>query len=105
MGAESSVLTDDMKQILKLQKLIMKSQKESAELEGKLLDVRKKRLQLKQASKSKLSELQTERNKEKEDLDNVEDLEMIKTMQNKLQTEIKITTVIQLVFQSLILGS
>ncbi|CAO2592773.1 Centromere protein H [Lemmus lemmus] len=103
--ALNSVLTDDMKQILELQKLIMKSQKESAELEGKLLDVRKKRLQLKQASKSKLSEIQTERNKEKEDLDNMEDLEMIKTMQNKLQTEIKITTVIQHVFQGLILGS
>ena len=46
MGAESSVLTDDMKQILKLQKLIMKSQEESVELEGKLLDVRKKRLRM-----------------------------------------------------------
>lgn len=29
----------------------------------------------------------------------MEDLEMIKTMQKKLQTEIKITTVIQHVFQ------
>lgn len=105
MGAESSVLTDDMKQILKLQKLIMKSKEESAELEGKLLDIRKKRLQLKQASKAKLFEIETERKKEKEDLDNMEDLEVIKTMQKKLQTEIKITTVIQHVFQGLILGS
>ncbi|XP_006982782.1 centromere protein H [Peromyscus maniculatus bairdii] len=105
VGVESSVLTDDMKHILKLQKLIMKSQEESSELEEKLLDVRKKRLQLKQTSRSKLLEIQTEKSKQKEELDNMENSEMIKTMQKKLQTEIKITTVIQHVFQGLILGS
>ncbi|XP_051038814.1 centromere protein H [Phodopus roborovskii] len=105
MGAESSVLTDDMKHILKLQNLIMKSQEESSELEQKLLDVRKKRLQLKQTSRSKLLEIQTEKSKQKKDLDNMENSEVIKTMQKKLQMEIKITTVIQHVFQGLILGS
>ncbi|XP_047412016.1 centromere protein H isoform X1 [Sciurus carolinensis] len=101
----SSVLMDDMKHILKLNKLIMKSQQESWELEEKLLDVRKKRLQLKQASESKLLEIQTEKNKQKEDLDNVENSDKIKTMQQNLQKEIQITTVIQHVFQNLILGS
>uniref|UniRef100_A0A8D2BBY4 Centromere protein H n=1 Tax=Sciurus vulgaris TaxID=55149 RepID=A0A8D2BBY4_SCIVU len=101
----ASVLMDDMKHILKLNKLIMKSQQESWELEEKLLDVRKKRLQLKQASESKLLEIQTEKNKQKEDLDNVENSDKIKTMQQNLQKEIQITTVIQHVFQNLILGS
>ncbi|XP_052599327.1 centromere protein H [Peromyscus californicus insignis] len=105
VGVESSVLADDLKHILKLQKLIMKSQEESSELEAKLLDVRKKRLQLKQTSRSKLLEIQTEKSKQKEDLDSMENSEIIKTMQKKLQTEIKITTVIQHVFQGLILGS
>lgn len=83
MGPENCVLTDDMKHILKLQKLIMKSQEESSELEKKLLDVRKKRLQLKQASRSKLLEIQIEKNKQKEDVDKMENSEMIKTMKKK----------------------
>ncbi|XP_020018239.1 centromere protein H isoform X1 [Castor canadensis] len=102
---KSSVLTDDMKHILKLNKLIMTSQQESWELEEKLLDVRKKRLQLKQASERKLLEIQTEKNKQKEDLDSMENSDKIKAMQQKLQTEIQITTVVQHVFQNLILGS
>ncbi|KAL1783191.1 centromere protein H [Sigmodon hispidus] len=105
MGVESSVFTDDMRHILKLYKLILKSQEESSELEEKLLDVRKKRLQLKQTSRNKLLEIQTEKSKRKEDLNNVENSNMIKTMQKKLQMEINITTVIQHVFQGLILGS
>ncbi|GAB1285308.1 Centromere protein H [Apodemus speciosus] len=105
MGPESGVLTDDMKHILKLQKLIMKLQEESSELEKKLLDVRKKRLQLKQASRSNLLEIQTEKTKQKEDVDKMENSEMIKAMKENLQMEIKITTVIQHAFQGLILGS
>lgn len=105
MGPESSLLTDDMKHVMQLQKLIMKSQEESKELEKKLLDVRKKRLQLKQASRSKLLEIQTERNKQKEDVDKMENSEVVKAMKDKLQMEIKITTVIQHAFQGLILGS
>ncbi|MBZ3874934.1 Centromere protein H [Sciurus carolinensis] len=54
---------------------------------------------LKQASESKLLEIQTEKNKQKEDLDNVENSDKIKTMQQNLQKEIQITTVIQHVFQ------
>ncbi|XP_031216267.1 centromere protein H [Mastomys coucha] len=105
VGPESGVLTDDMKHILKLQKLIMKSQEESTELETKLLDVRKKRLQLKQASRSKILEIQTEKNKQKENVNKMENSEMIETMKKNLQREIKITTVIQHAFQGLILGS
>ncbi|XP_008051949.2 centromere protein H-like [Carlito syrichta] len=105
VNTKSSVLVDTMKHILKLNKLIMKSQQESSDLEEKLLDVRKKRLELKQASESKFLEIQTEKNKQKNDLDNIENSDTIKTMKQNLQTEIQITTVIQHVFQSLILGS
>lgn len=101
---DSSVLTDDMKHILKLNKLIMKLQEESWELEKKLLDVRKERLQLKEDSRSKLLEIQTKKNKQK-DLESMNDSDRIKTMQKSLQREIEITTVIQNVFQGLILGS
>uniref|UniRef100_A0A8C6RWG2 Centromere protein H n=1 Tax=Nannospalax galili TaxID=1026970 RepID=A0A8C6RWG2_NANGA len=65
----------------------------------------KKRLQLKQASGSKLSQLQMEKNKQKEDLESMKDSDMIKTMQKNLQKEIEIATVVQHVFQALILGS
>nr|XP_001489919.2 centromere protein H [Equus caballus] len=102
---KTSVLMDHMKHVLKLNKLIMKSQQESWDLEEKLLDVRKKRLQLKQASESKLLEIQTEKNKQKDDLDSMENSDKIKTIQQNLQMEIQITTVIQHVFQNLILGS
>uniref|UniRef100_A0AAF6ZD08 Centromere protein H n=2 Tax=Bos TaxID=9903 RepID=A0AAF6ZD08_BOVIN len=103
--ALDSVLMDNMKQILNLNKLIMKSQQETWDLEEKLLDVRKKRLQLKQASERKLLEIQTEKNKQKDDLDSMENSDKIKAIQQNLETEIQITTVIQHVFQNLILGS
>ncbi|XP_022371140.1 centromere protein H [Enhydra lutris kenyoni] len=101
----TSVLMDNMKHVLKLNKLIMKSHQESWDLEEKLLDVRKKRLQLKQASESKLLEIQTEKNKQKDDLAVMENSDKMKTIQQNLQMEIQITTVIQHVFQNLILGS
>nr|XP_044989968.1 centromere protein H isoform X1 [Jaculus jaculus] len=104
-ATESSELMDDLNDILKLNKLIMTSQQESRELEKKLLDVRKKRLQLKQASGRKLLEIQTEKNKQKEELDSVENSDKIKTMQHNLQMEMQTTTVVQHVFQNLILGS
>ncbi|KAM5257519.1 centromere protein H [Hipposideros larvatus] len=102
---QTSVLMDNMEHVLKLNKLIMQSQQESWELEKKLLDVRKKRFELKQASESKLLEIQTEKNKQKDDLDSMENSDKIKTLQRNLQMEIQITTVIQHVFQNLILGS
>uniref|UniRef100_A0A2I3RJM4 Centromere protein H n=1 Tax=Pan troglodytes TaxID=9598 RepID=A0A2I3RJM4_PANTR len=105
ISTQSSVLMDNMKHLLELNKLIMKSQQESWDLEEKLLDIRKKRLQLKQASESKLLEIQTKKNKQKIDLDSMENSERIKIIRQNLQMEIKITTVIQHVFQNLILGS
>ncbi|KAB0348911.1 hypothetical protein FD754_013768 [Muntiacus muntjak] len=62
-------------------------------------------IELKQASERKLLEIQTEKNKQKEDLDSMENSDKIKTIQQNLETEIQITTVIQNVFQNLILGS
>ncbi|XP_023565040.1 centromere protein H isoform X2 [Octodon degus] len=105
VNTKSSVFMDTMKEVLKLNKSIMRLQKESWELEEKLLDVRKKRLQLKHASENKLLEIQAEKKKQKEELDSMENSDKIKTMQRSLQTEMDITTVIQHVFQNLILGS
>ncbi|XP_062067791.1 centromere protein H [Lepus europaeus] len=105
IDAKNSEFMDNMKQILKLNKLIIRSQKESRSLQRKRLEIRKKRLDLKKASESKLLEIQTEKNKQKEDLDSMENSDKIKTIQQNLQMEINITTVIQHVFQNLILGS
>ncbi|XP_030700631.1 centromere protein H isoform X1 [Globicephala melas] len=105
INTKTSVLMDNMKQILSLNKSVMKSQQETRDLEDKLLDVRKKRLQLKQASERKLFEIQTEKNKQKDDLGSMENSGKIKTIQQNLEMEIQITTVIQHVFQNLILGS
>ncbi|EHB05711.1 Centromere protein H [Heterocephalus glaber] len=99
----NSVLMDTMKEVLKLNKSVMKQ--ESWELEEKLLDVRKKRFQLKQASESKLLEIETEKKKRKEELGSMENSDKIKTMKQSLQRERQIATVIQHVFQNLILGS
>ncbi|XP_016069399.1 PREDICTED: centromere protein H [Miniopterus natalensis] len=104
-NVQTSELMDNMKHILELNRIIMKSQQESWNLENKLLDVKKKRFELKRASESKFLEIQTEKNKQKDDLDSMENSDKIKTLQQKLQTEIQITTVIQHVFQNLILGS
>ncbi|KAM9253192.1 centromere protein H [Dugong dugon] len=105
IDTKTSLLMDNMKHVLELNKLIMTSQQESWDLEEKLLDIRKKRLQLKQASESKLLEIQTEKNKQKDDLDNMENSDKIKAIRQNLQREIQITTVIQNVFQNLLLGS
>lgn len=61
--------------------------------------------ELKQASERKLSEIQTEKNKQKDDLDSMENSDKIKTIQQKLETEIQITTVIQHVFQVIFIKS
>ncbi|XP_005000343.1 centromere protein H isoform X2 [Cavia porcellus] len=105
INTESSVLMNTMKEILKLNKSVMKLQQESWELEEKLLDIRKKRLQLKHASENKLLEIQTEKKKRKEELNSMGNSDKIKTMQQILQTEMEIATVIQHVFQNIILGS
>ncbi|XP_008160287.1 centromere protein H isoform X1 [Eptesicus fuscus] len=102
---QTSELMDNMNHILKLNKIIMKLQQESWDLEEKLLDVKKKRFELKRASESKFLEIQTEKNKQNDDLASMENSDKIKTLQQKLQKEIQITTVIQHVFQNLILGS
>lgn len=102
---QTSELMDNMKHVVKLNKIIMKLQQESWDLEKKLLDVKKKRFELKRASERKFLEIQTEKNKQKDDLDSMENSDKIKTLQQKLQVEIQITTVIQHVFQNLILGS
>ncbi|XP_012782766.2 centromere protein H [Ochotona princeps] len=102
---KNSGLMEDMKHVINLHKLIITSQKESRSLEEKLLDIRKKRLELKQTSESKLLEIQTEKNKRKEDLERVENSDKIQMLRQNLQTELHITTVIQHVFQNLILGS
>ncbi|XP_006871055.1 PREDICTED: centromere protein H [Chrysochloris asiatica] len=105
VNTKTTLLLDNMKHVLKLNKLIMTSQQESWDLEETLLNIRKKRLQLKQASESKLLEIQTEKNKQKDDLDNMENSDKIKAIRKNLQEEIQTTTVIQHVFQNLILGS
>uniref|UniRef100_A0A5F9CRM5 Centromere protein H n=1 Tax=Oryctolagus cuniculus TaxID=9986 RepID=A0A5F9CRM5_RABIT len=101
IDAKNSEFMDNMKQILKLNKLIIRSQKESRSLERKRLEIRKKRLDLKKASESKLLEIQTEKNKQKEDLDSMENSDKIKTIRQNLQMEINVTTVIQHVFQGI----
>ncbi|XP_006900104.1 PREDICTED: centromere protein H [Elephantulus edwardii] len=102
---KTSWLMDNMKHILTLNKSIMASQQESWDLEEKLLDIRKKRLQLKQASQSKFLEIQTEKNKQKKDMESMENSDRINAIQQELQAEIKVATVVQHVFQNIILGS
>uniref|UniRef100_F6QC79 Centromere protein H n=1 Tax=Monodelphis domestica TaxID=13616 RepID=F6QC79_MONDO len=103
--SESQFLLAILKKILTLNSSILKAQQETHDLEEKLLEVKKKRLRLKQAGEEKLLEIQAEDKKKKEKLELLEDSALLSKLKKNLQREIESTTVIQNVFQHIIIAT
>ncbi|XP_077203418.1 centromere protein H-like isoform X1 [Paroedura picta] len=103
--AESKLIWDTMKRIMLLSTAILKSQQNSRELEEKLNEVKQSRLALKRAGECKLAQIHETKRKQKEELENMEVGEVLTKARKNLQQEIKMTTLIQNIFQNLIIGS
>ncbi|XP_075446712.1 centromere protein H [Ascaphus truei] len=103
-SSDSMLIQDMMKHILALSSSILKSQQETRDLEEKLYEVRKKRLVLKELGSKMMLQMQTLKRDWKQDLEVIENDKLKKILQI-LEKQIHITTVVQCVFQSLILGS
>nr|XP_033785702.1 centromere protein H isoform X1 [Geotrypetes seraphini] len=102
--SESKEIQEVIKHVVMLCSSIMKSQQEAPSLEEQLYEVRKKRLTLKELGVEKLLQLQSMKKKRNEDLEKMES-EKLTRIRNILEKEIWITTLVQSVFQNLIIGS
>ncbi|XP_015272694.1 PREDICTED: centromere protein H [Gekko japonicus] len=103
--ADSKLIWDTMKHIMLLSTAILKSQQNSRELEEKLNEVKQSRLALKRAGECKLAQIHETKRKQKDELENMEVGEILTKARQNLQQEIKMTTLIQNIFQSLITAS
>ncbi|XP_034296934.1 centromere protein H isoform X1 [Pantherophis guttatus] len=102
---DSKFIWDTIKHIMMLSTAILKSKQQSRELEEKLNEVKKSRLELKRTGECKLAQIYDMKRKQKEDLENMEVGEMLKKARKNLQKEIQMTTLVQNIFQNLITGS
>nr|XP_013046357.2 centromere protein H [Anser cygnoides] len=100
---ERRLIVETMEHTVKLSKAILESQQQTREIEEKLNDIRKKRLILKQAEEDKL--LQIRDVKKKKEVANMKVAEILESVHKNLQTERAMATVIQNVFQNIIIGS
>ncbi|NXI39900.1 CENPH protein, partial [Galbula dea] len=102
---DSRLIMETMKQIVMLSKEIIEHQQQAREKEEKLIDVKRKRLSLKITAREKLHQIHTMSKKKKEEKTSIKESEMLEKIQNRLKRERDITTIIQNVFQNIILGS
>nr|XP_028604804.1 centromere protein H [Podarcis muralis] len=101
----SKLIGETIKHIMMLSTAVIKLKQQSRELEEKLNEVKQRRQSLKQAMDCKLADIHNMKMKRKEELDNMEVSEMLKKARRNLQKEIEMTTLIQNIFQNLIIGS
>ncbi|NXW61113.1 CENPH protein, partial [Eurystomus gularis] len=102
---ESRLILETLKQILILCQTIIELQQEIREKEQKLDDIKRKRLSLKKAGGRKLEHIHAMMKKQKEEQANIPMSEVMEKIHQNLQTEKAFTTIIQNVFQSIIIGS
>ncbi|XP_061475689.1 centromere protein H [Rhineura floridana] len=102
---DSKLIWDTIKHIMMLSTAILKLQQQSRDLEEKLNEVKQSRLTLKRAGECKLAQIHDMKRKRKEELDNMEVGELLKKVRKNLKQEIQMTTLIQNIFQNLIIGS
>uniref|UniRef100_A0A8B9CZF6 Centromere protein H n=1 Tax=Anser brachyrhynchus TaxID=132585 RepID=A0A8B9CZF6_9AVES len=100
---ERRLIVETMEHTVKLSKAIIESQQQTRVIEEKLNDIRKKRLILKQAEEDKL--LQIRDVEKKKEVANTKVSEILESVHKNLQTERAMATVIQNVFQNIIIGS
>uniref|UniRef100_A0A8C3FUL4 Centromere protein H n=2 Tax=Emydidae TaxID=8476 RepID=A0A8C3FUL4_CHRPI len=103
--ADSKLILETIKHIIMLSTAILESQQQARELEEKLNEIKKRRFALKQAGEHKLLQIHTLKKKQKEELLGMEVGEMLKRICRNLQKETQMTTLIQNIFQGIIIGS
>ncbi|XP_014136721.2 centromere protein H [Falco rusticolus] len=101
----SRVITENISHILTLCKKIMEYQEQAREKEQKLADIKRKRFSLKEAARQKLLQIQSTMKNRKETQSSMEANKTLEKMFKKLQKERQLTSVIQNVFQGIIIGS
>ncbi|NXP36325.1 CENPH protein, partial [Leiothrix lutea] len=99
---DSRRILETMKQIGLLSRTIMEHQRQAQEKEEQMIDLKRKRLCLKVDEGQKLQQIQTMKKMQEEKRARVN---VSETEKNKIEQEKQMTTIIQNVFQNLIIGS
>ncbi|XP_027527363.1 centromere protein H [Neopelma chrysocephalum] len=102
-GKDSCLILETVNRIALLSRTIIKYQQLAHEKKQKLIDIKRKRVSLKKDQRRKLQQIQTMKKKQKKEKGNMNLVEA-KMLQN-LEEERLLTTVIQNVFQNIIIGS
>ncbi|KFV02086.1 Centromere protein H, partial [Tauraco erythrolophus] len=102
---DSRLIMETVKRIVMLSNEVLEHQQRVREKEHKLIDIKMKRLSLKKATGQKLLQIRTMLKEQKEKQKNTRVSKMLEKMRNNLRKEKDITTVIQNVFQNVIIGS
>ncbi|KAM6104789.1 centromere protein H [Pterocles gutturalis] len=102
---DSQLIMETMKHIVNLSKAVIECQQQAREKEQQLMDIKSKRLSLKKAGGQKLLEIHTTMEEQKKEQASMEESKPLKKIQDKLKKEREIITVIQNVFQNIIIGS
>ncbi|XP_069079210.1 centromere protein H isoform X2 [Pleurodeles waltl] len=103
-GVDSALTLNTMKHTLDLCSSILQSQQRCRDLEETLIQTKKNRLALKETGEAMMSKIKTMQKEQQEDLENLESKEL-KRLQRVLEQEVELTTLVQNVFQNIILGS
>ncbi|NXS16391.1 CENPH protein, partial [Mystacornis crossleyi] len=98
------LILETMKHIVLLSRTIIEYQQQAHQKEQQLIDIKRKRLLLKKDGGQKLQQIQTVMTKQKEKQASVNVSETEKLL-DKLEKERQMTTIIQNVFQTIIIGS
>ncbi|NXT06478.1 CENPH protein, partial [Prunella fulvescens] len=101
---ESRLILETMKHIVLLSRTIADYQQQVHQKEQQLIDIKRKRLSLKKQGEQKLQQVHTMMKKEKKKQASVNVIETEKMLE-KLEKERQSTTIIQNVFQNVIIGS
>ncbi|NWV06526.1 CENPH protein, partial [Ptilonorhynchus violaceus] len=101
---DSRLILETMKHIVLLSRTIIEYQQQAHQKEKQLIDIKRKRLSLKKDGGQKLQQIHTMMKKQKEKQASVNVTETEK-MLDKLEKEREMTTIIQNVFQNIIIGS
>ncbi|KAM6035520.1 centromere protein H [Theristicus caerulescens] len=102
---DSGLIMEIMKQIVTLSRAVIEYQQQAREKEQKLMDLKRKRLSLKKAGGQKLLQIHTMMKKQKEEQTSKNMSKALETIYNNLRKEREMTTVIQNIFQNIIIGS
>ncbi|KGL92651.1 Centromere protein H, partial [Charadrius vociferus] len=101
---ESRLILETLKRIVMLSRAILEHQQQARENEEKLNDIKRKRLSLKIAGRQKLLQIHNMTKKQEEQA-STEASEMLQKIHKNLEKERDMTTVIQHVFQNIIIAS